>query len=80
LAECGCSLRDGGESISTSRPAKRSCARGSITAGRLRWVIGTRHSHHLKKRSAAAFATRLPGRRHLLVSALQLVLAKNVLD
>ena len=61
LAECGCSRRDGGESISTSRPAKRSCARESITAGRLRWVVGARHSHHQKKRSAAPFATRLPG-------------------
>jgi hypothetical protein len=80
LAECGCSCRDGGESLSASHPAKRSCARGSITAGRLRWVIGARHSHHLKKRSAAAFATRLPGHRDLLDSTLQLVLAKNVLD
>jgi hypothetical protein len=40
LAECGCSWRDGGESISTSGPAKRPCARGSITARRLRYVIG----------------------------------------
>ena len=34
----------------------------------------------LKKRSAAALATRLPGTDHLLDSALQLVLVKNVLD
>src|SRR5882672_9626880 len=44
LAECGCSRWNGGESLSTNSPVKRSCARGSITAGRLRWVIGAKHS------------------------------------
>jgi DNA-binding transcriptional ArsR family regulator len=33
-----------------------------------------------EKKSTAAFATRLPGHRHLRDSTLQLVLAKNVLD